>query len=41
MLISILYAVVCLILDLAAIRSRRDAHELELLLLRHEVRVAS
>ncbi len=41
MLISILYAVVCLILDLAAIRSRRDAHQLELLLLRHEVRVAS
>jgi hypothetical protein len=39
MLISILYAVVCLLLDLAAIRSRRDAHQLELLLLRHEVRV--
>lgn len=39
MLISILYALVCLLLDLAAIRSRRDAHQLELLLLRHEVRV--
>jgi transposase InsO family protein len=39
MLISILYAVVCLLLDLAAIRSRRDVHQLELLLLRHEVRV--
>ncbi len=39
MLISILYAVVCLLLDLATIRSRRDPHQLELLLLRHEVRV--
>jgi hypothetical protein len=39
MLISILYAVVCLLLDLAAIRSRRDGDQLELLLLRHEVRV--
>ncbi len=39
MLISILYAVVCLLLDRAAIRSRRDAHRMELLLLRHEVRV--
>lgn len=39
MLISILYAFACLLLDLAATRSRRDTHQLELLVLRHEVRV--
>src|SRR5829696_6604311 len=40
MLLSILYALVCLLVDLALVRCRRGAaRDVELLALRHEVRV--
>ena len=40
MLLSILYAVLCLLIDLALLRLRPTAaHDVELLALRHEVRV--
>src|SRR5687767_3928275 len=40
MLLSILYALVCLVVDLVLVRCRHDAaRDVELLALRHEVRV--